>query len=55
VASALLARTLTGLAESGYRFAELGVDADSPTGAGRFYERAGFRTFTTSRVLGLRL
>jgi ribosomal protein S18 acetylase RimI-like enzyme len=55
VASALLARTLTGLAESGYRFAELGVDADSPTGAGRLYERAGFRTFTTSRVLGLRL
>ena len=55
VDSALLARTLTGLADSGYRFAELGVDADSPTGAGRLYERAGFRTFTTSRVLGLRL
>jgi len=54
VASALLARTLTSLAESGYRCAELGVDADSPTGAGRLYERAGFRTFTTCRVLGLR-
>jgi len=54
VASALLARALTGLAESGYRFAELGVDADSPTGAGRLYERAGFRTLTTSQVLGLR-
>jgi mycothiol synthase len=53
VASALLARTLTGLAESGYLFAELGVDAESPTGAGRLYERAGFRTFTNSRVLGL--
>ena len=54
VASALLARTLTSLAESGYRVAELGVDADSPTGAGRLYERAGFVTFTKSRVLGLR-
>ncbi len=52
VASALLTRTLTGLADSGYRFAELGVDADSPTGAGRLYERAGFRTLTTSRVMG---
>ena len=54
VASALLARTLTGLSESGYRFAELGVDADSPTGAGRLYERAGFLAFTTSQVLGRR-
>ena len=54
VASALLARTLTSLAESGYRFAELGVDADSPTGAGRLYERAGFRTFTDQPGVGPR-
>ena len=52
IASALLARTLRGLAEAGYRYAELGVDADSPTGAGRLYERAGFVTIGRNPVAG---
>lgn len=53
IASALLSATLTGMMEAGYRYAELGVDADSPTGAGRIYERAGFSTFARSRIVGL--
>ena len=52
IGSALLSATLTGMAESGYREAELGVDAASPTGAGRIYERAGFVTVGRSRVVG---
>jgi mycothiol synthase len=52
VAGALLAHALTALADAGDRYAELGVDAESPTGAGRLYERAGFVTITTSRVVG---
>lgn len=52
IASALLSATLTGMLETGYRYAELGVDADSPTGAGRIYERAGFSTFAHSRIVG---
>ncbi len=54
IASALLARTLAGLADAGYRYAELGVDADSPTGAGRLYERAGFVTIGRNIVAGKR-
>jgi ribosomal protein S18 acetylase RimI-like enzyme len=52
IASALLARTLAGLAGAGYRYAELGVDADSQTGAGRLYERAGFVTVGRNIVAG---
>ena len=54
IASALLARTLAGLADAGYRYAELGVDADSPTGAGRLYERAGFVVVGQNIVAGKR-
>jgi len=54
VASVLLARTLSGLADTGYRYAELGVDADSQTGAGRLYERAGFVTIGQNIVAGKR-
>ena len=54
IAGALLARTLGGLADAGYRYAELGVDADSPTGAGRLYERAGFVTIGRNPVAGKR-
>jgi len=54
IAAALLARTLQGMADNGYRYAELGVDADSPTGAGRLYERAGFTTVGGSRAVGRR-
>lgn len=52
IASALLSATLTGMVQAGYRYAELGVDADSPTGAGRIYQGAGFRTFAHSRIVG---
>jgi mycothiol synthase len=54
IASALLGRTLQGFADGGYRFAELGVDAESPTDAGRLYERAGFVTISRTRVVGKR-
>ncbi len=54
IAGALLARTLGGLADAGYRYAELGVDADSPTGAGRLYQRAGFVTIGRNPVAGKR-
>ncbi|MET0966328.1 MAG: GNAT family N-acetyltransferase [Nakamurella sp.] len=52
IASALLVRTLQALAQAGYRYAELGVDADSPTGAGRIYQRAGFTSIGRSYVAG---
>jgi hypothetical protein len=42
------------LAADGYRYAELGVDADSPTGAGRIYERLGFVTLDRDSVAGRR-
>ena len=42
VASALLARALTGARAAGCTAASLVVNADSPTGALRLYERAGF-------------
>ena len=55
LAGALLSTTLAGMAAAGYRYAELEVDAASPTGAGRVYERAGFSTFASSRVVGKRV
>lgn len=42
VASALLLHCLHAMRESGCAYAELAVDADSPTGAGRLYQRLGF-------------
>jgi mycothiol synthase len=53
VAAALLTDSMTALARSGCRYAELGVDADSPTGAGRLYERLGYSLLHTNQVLGL--
>jgi mycothiol synthase len=52
IAGALLSTTLAAMAAAGHRYAELGVDAASPTGAGRIYERAGFSTYASSRVVG---
>lgn len=52
VATALIATTLEGMAADGYRCAELDVDAESPTGAGRIYQRLGFRTFARSELYG---
>ena len=54
IASALLAHTMADLAAHGYPFADLAVDADSPTGAGRLYERAGFSTIARNTVVGRR-
>jgi ribosomal protein S18 acetylase RimI-like enzyme len=42
VASALLSATMRAAAATGKTIASLGVDADSPTGAGAVYERLGF-------------
>lgn len=42
IASALVCRVLDALREDGYGAAELDVDSDSPTGAGRLYARLGF-------------
>lgn len=45
LAAAAVARTLRLAADSGdFDKAELAVDSDSPTGAGRLYERLGFET-----------
>jgi ribosomal protein S18 acetylase RimI-like enzyme len=55
VASALIATTLRGMAADGYRCAELDVDADSPTGAGRIYQRAEFAVLDRSTLLGKRI
>ncbi len=53
VATALLAESMAALAASGCSVAELGVDADSPTGAGRLYERLGFAVRHRNEVFGL--
>lgn len=52
LASVLLARQLEAAHQAGYAHAELGVDSDSPTGAGRVYERAGFVELQRNRVVG---
>ena len=43
LAGALIARSLAVLRERGMEIAELGVDAENPTGALQVYERHGFR------------
>jgi mycothiol synthase len=53
VATALMTESMVAMAEFGYRIAELGVDADSPTGAGRLYERLGFAVRHRNEVYGL--
>lgn len=50
VGTALVARSVAAMRESGYAEAELDVDADSPTGAGRLYERLGFAVFARDRM-----
>jgi mycothiol synthase len=52
LAAALISRTLESMVADGYRRAELGVDADSPTGAGRLYERLGFTVADRGMVVG---
>ena len=53
VATALMTESMVAMARAGYRIAELGVDADSPTGAGRLYERLGFAVRHRNEVYGL--
>lgn len=54
LATALVGAVMQSLAGDGYRYAELVVDADSPTGAGRIYERVGFVTLERDTVAGRR-
>jgi ribosomal protein S18 acetylase RimI-like enzyme len=55
LASALLNRQLASMSDDGYRYAELGVDSDSPTGAGRIYQRAGFSQFKRVTAVGKKI
>ena len=50
IGSALVARSLVAMRSNGYDEAELDVDADSPTGAGRIYERLGFAVVARERL-----
>ncbi len=52
VASALLADCLLALRDGGCRDAELEVDSESSTGAGRLYERLGFVLAHRNQVVG---
>lgn len=52
---ALLGSIVHAASETGYRMVELTVDSESPTGAGRIYERAGFTPVRTSSVYQRRL
>lgn len=52
---ALLGSIVRGAADAGYRVVDLTVDSESPTGAGRIYERAGFTRVRTSAVFQRRL
>lgn len=53
VASTLMVHALRAMRESGCSFADLTVDAESPTGAGRLYERLGFVMHRENQVRGL--
>ena len=48
LASALMVASMRAMRHAGLTSAALGVDADSPTGAVRLYERLGFRTVDRS-------
>lgn len=50
VASTLMVHALLAMRESGCTHAELAVDAESPTGAGRLYERLGFAVHRRNEV-----
>lgn len=54
LATALLTDVVRAARAAGYHAVELGVDADSPTGAGGVYERVGFRPVRTGVQLHLR-
>lgn len=50
LAALLLGAVVRSAAGSGYRVIDLTVDSESPTGAGRIYERVGFVPVRTSTV-----
>jgi len=52
--SALVTRSIAAMAADGCRYSELTVDVESPTGAGRIYERVGFTTLERNTVTGRR-
>lgn len=54
LASSLIDRSLADLRTAGFQLAELWVDSASPTGAGRIYERAGFRAVARTMLVGRR-
>jgi ribosomal protein S18 acetylase RimI-like enzyme len=47
IATALLARAMIAMSESGTDYAMIGVDSDSPSGAQHLYKSLGFTTKTT--------
>jgi mycothiol synthase len=51
IGTALVSRSLAAMRALGCTAAELDVDAESPTGAGRLYERLGFRVIARDRLL----
>jgi mycothiol synthase len=55
VASTLMVHALLAMRESGCQYAELAVDAESPTGAGRLYERLGFAVHRQNEVRALKI
>jgi len=55
VASTLMVNTLLAMRESGCRCVDLTVDAESPTGAGRLYERLGFVVHRRNEVRALEI
>jgi mycothiol synthase len=53
VATTLMVHCLHVMRESGCAYADLTVDAESPTGAGRLYERLGFTVHRQNEVRGI--
>lgn len=51
IGTALVARSLVAMWAQGFAEAELHVDAESPTGAGRLYSRLGFEVVDRDRLL----
>ncbi|MTD13711.1 GNAT family N-acetyltransferase [Nakamurella sp. YIM 132087] len=54
LATTLLIHSLHRLQAQGYEYAELNVDSDSPTGAGRLYRRIGFEPTHLNTTYGRR-
>lgn len=55
VASTLMVHALLAMRESGCAYSELAVDAESPTGAGRLYERLGYQVYRRNEVRAIEI